>query len=459
MSIGFILVCVISLLLYITAESHIEGRWRLYILAIGTSTFINIGTVGTIGITFTYTIIVQIIYICISIFLKCKLRKSTIRKMGLFLCSIAVGLLFLVLLKDYLPIIPYSITMDDVYFGTKSATLPMVGHANWEHLIILLIFCIFVILSEDFFTAPQWISKTKSIIIKIFRIFFVIAIIEFLVNNLIDANLIRTITMGIFGTPMRGYDYSQERNGMQSVMVLFSEPSYFVVSITYFMMMATTAEKKSKDIIWNIIGMIALMLSGSSMGMLLIPLAVFATIWSGELSLKKTLGKTNASKLLLWYAIIGGIVVIVYSSSDTILTLIDSVVQKTTTYISSEKIDGYLSGSIRQFGNEYAYNAFYDKPLFGYGIGTTRGYGIIPGALATLGVAGCLTYFIFMKHVCRITLDAPRILLLVIFLLYATSILSVWYLYEPMILLVFLSLNNRDKNRKSCYYPNGRKII
>lgn len=448
---GILLILLMAAFCYFSGKDYQERKWNLFILTITLSTFINVGTAFTVYIIFTYSMVLQIMYLCVTIIHE-KTKKLTVNRRVfysflLFIGSVAIGFVLLIIgTHDYLNIIPFSTAMDEVFMKTSSASKPIFGYSNISAFVILLIFCFFVFFSREFFTEDRWLYKTRMCFIGIFRVYFVCIVGEFILNNLVSPNLVRNIVMMLFGHSERGYDFSQQRNGFYSVNSLFSEPSYIIVSMFYYMLMLRKKQKSNSDILWNMVGVVALLLSGASTGLLLIPFAVVATIWSGKKPRLQM--KIEMKKWLLIFAIGIATALIAYNQKEVLLSIFDSVIQKLLSYTDSTATNDYISGSIRQFGNSVVYAAFKDMPLWGYGLGTTRGYGIIPGALGTLGVVGCGTYCVFMKRACAVKIDFTGWILLMVFVAYTTSVLSVWYLYEPAILLLVYAVTCKGNEEK-----------
>ena len=431
---GVALILIADAACYMSGRNYQEKKWRMFILTIVVSTFINVGTAFQFRIVFSYSMVLQLLYVFIDLLHRKRLRFNggVAASFVLFILSVAAGFVLLLSgLHRYLPIV--------------SASVPQFGYDNISAFVILLLFCAFALASRTFFKDEYWVRKTRNSFIKIYRVYFVCIIVEFILNNFVSPNLVRNLAMTIFGEPTRGYMFSQQRNNMYSINSLFSEPSYVVVSLFYFAIILRKHEKSGRDIIWNAIGILCMILSGASMGIAVIPFAVLTTVWSGKRPNFNI--KLHKRRLAMLAAVGVAGVIVVYTQRDTLSLVLDSVVQKFSAYLFSDIRNEYLSGTIRQFGNSLAYAAFLDMPLFGYGLGTTRGYGIIPGALAALGTVGCITYGFFMKKVCCVETDFTGWVILLIFLAYGTSVLSVWYLYEPTILLLFFAVTgNGDVN-------------
>ena len=97
----------------------------------------------------------------------------------------------------------------------------------------------------------------------------------------------------------------------------------------------------------------------------------------------------------------------------------------------------FASGAIRNYGNSVALQAFQKSPILGVGIGTTRGYGIWTGLLATFGISGIAAFLYFIDKVVDFKLKG-KITLFIIICVYFSIVLSVWYAYMPALIPIYL---------------------
>lgn len=87
-------------------------------------------------------------------------------------------------------------------------------------------------------------------------------------------------------------------------------------------------------------------------------------------------------------------------------------------------------------------NAFRQSPILGVGIGTTRGYGILSGLLANFGVLGVAALLYFVHKVVSFCLKGKWILFIIL-MVYISIILSVWYVYMPALIPVYLAFSKQ----------------
>lgn len=71
----------------------------------------------------------------------------------------------------------------------------------------------------------------------------------------------------------------------------------------------------------------------------------------------------------------------------------------------------------------------------------TRGFGIIPGLVANLGIAGVISYILFIKNNLNICITKNNFFIFVIFIIYLTSIFSIWHIYTPIMIALVLFMN------------------
>ena len=446
MNVGTILMILFAICILISDKSKKVVGWRLFVFTIFISTFINVCTAGKLGVvSITYSMVLQMIFIVWSIAVKnFKLYWKDMGALALFGTSIIISYVLLILGKDTELVVPFDTSIDNVYSGKSIAIVPHFGAQQESAMIVLFIFIVFLLMAKEYLIDKEWRDKSVNISIRIFRIYFIAIFVEFVINNFINEELVRKIVTFILGIPQDSVAYPQIRGGIYSVLTFFSEPSYAVVGIVYYLIMFTKQERTKKDIIWNIVGMMALLSTSSGSAIVIIPFALVSTIWNGRFSLKKI--KIRKQHLILWGGMVLLAICFMCFEYNAIYELLKSINDKIVAYIvgtEAEKLSA--SGAIRKYGNELIYNVFFSQPLFGYGIGSARGYGVLPGMLGTMGIVGIYTYWRLMKSVFRIRLNEQSIFLLVVSCLYATSVLSIWYIYEPMIILVFYAIKQCEQ--------------
>lgn len=306
MNVGTILMILFAICILISDKSKKVVGWRLFVFTIFISTFINVCTAGKLGVvSITYSMVLQMIFIVWSIAVKnFKLYWKDMGALALFGTSIIISYVLLILGKDTELVVPFDTSIDNVYSGKSIAIVPHFGAQQVSAMIVLFIFIVFLLMAKEYLIDKEWRDKSVNISIRIFRIYFIAIFVEFVINNFINEELVRKIVTFILGIPQDSVAYPQIRGGIYSVLTFFSEPSYAVVGIVYYLIMFTKQERTKKDIIWNIVGMMALLSTSSGSAIVIIPFALVSTIWNGRFSLKKI--KIRKQHLILW----GGMVLL-----------------------------------------------------------------------------------------------------------------------------------------------------
>ena len=210
--------------------------------------------------------------------------------------------------------------------------------------------------------------------------------------------------------------------------------------VMYYSILWKFKLKTWKDWAMLIWSFVVLIINGSTSGMMLIPF--------GLIIMYKNLSEKISKKT---FKVINIIIIVSLALGMRFYESISNVIEQVTVYINAYIYGGVFqsrgetSAAIRQYGNSIAYDAFFSRPLFGVGLGTTRGYGILPGALACLGCIGVLAYLYFLASAFNTKLSRDNIILFCILLVYSSTILSVWYLYYPFIIPLCVVMTFRSK--------------
>ena len=428
-----ILIYLIALLMAVRLNKLDKFRWDVFNAAIGISIFVNVGNCFR-NYSFTEICTLLVIITAIISIPKNKLRYINIRVFYasvVLLVVILISFAYVSLRSSSMPyVLPMDVNMDKAYYGVQRARRAEITRYNYIALFDLIIFMLAVILNRDYLSDNQRINELLDNIKKIFHIFFVFASIEFIVNNFISPTVIRNFTLTLVGTMDKSKTfYPENRMGYYGVTGLFSEQSYISVLLIYYSIIWKTRIRDTKELIYYSLSTIVLLMSGCSTGIMLIPLALF--IFIKECIRKNSNTKLKIIETFFTIFIVSVSLYLVLFNSKYFTESIDQTLVKFNAFVKggnyySDNISA--SGATRNYANNIALNAFFKSPIFGVGIGGTRGYGVIVGLLATFGIAGILAFYNFLNSVFRLTLK-KNVILFIILLIYLSSVLSVWYSY------------------------------
>ena len=302
-----------------------------------------------------------------------------------------------------------------------------------------------MLFSYDYLSSKKYVLQVLTNIRNAYFILFLWFIFEFLINNFIDARVLRDVILSLFGAEESfKVQYPISRYGdFVGVSALFSEQSYISIVMVLYVIEMIMGIKNNKEAIIHFLSILACILSGSSTGIFLLPIGLFICYRE----FVPNSNKIKHDELLRFSMILflGLCVLITFVANiDNILAVIDVNVDKLGVYISGEAGGdaNSKSAATRTLGNLIALNAFMESPLLGVGLGTTRGYGVIVGALANFGVIGIVAILYFIKVIFNISLKNKK-MVLCIAVGYLSIVLSVWYIYMPA-LIPFYAAFNRD---------------
>lgn len=429
-----------------------QFQWLMFKIMIVVSIFVNVGyailKVPKLGII-SFNDLFQYFYIIvcfINVFVssKIKISKKMFGSFIFLIVSLLLGLMFLIINPNNPEVIPMSVQMDNVYFGSEITSVAQFGNTNIVTLISVMMFSLSLFFSYKYISDKEKINELLTFIISSFHIFFIFGIIELLINNFISPTIFRETVYSIFGVADEAKTFiTQARFGFYGFSALFTEQSYISVMFMYYIIRYISGFKSHKDVYFHIISMLILIANGTSTGLYLLPFAIY--IYFKESLPSRFRNKNHILYFwLLTIICVGFGILLIFNNLDLVDEAITLSMDKLNSYLYGGQFNpgsNLASGAIRSYGNQIAYNAFESSPLFGVGIGTTRGYGIIPGFLANFGIIGALSYIYFIKHSFNIEIHRNNFILLLIIIAYFTIILSVWYIYYPALIPVYCAFS------------------
>lgn len=424
----------IGVILYFSLCHRLDKcQWILFNATIIINVFLGFGH-SIFGMSFIS--LTMFLYIIISLFVRSRnilLSKKTIVYFIILVCVLFASLVHLVLSTTMPEVILMDDSMDSVYYGLGSVNEAVWSHNNVSSFRDIMLMCVGLLLSSDFLGDSIKRNLMLAIVKKSFHIFFIIITFEFIVNNLFSPVILREVVYRAVGiNDISQYSKiwtAENRFGYYGVTGFFSEQSYIAVIIIYFAIVYVQGINNRSDLRWFVYSILALIMSGCTTGLMLIGFPV--TIYVKEVLHKEdNIITVSLFKFLsiIFVAIL--FLILIICEVDFVADILKNTFMK----INAFMIGGYYetsserSAAIRYFANSIAWDAFFKSPLLGVGIGTTRGYGILPGLFANFGVLGILAYFMFLKSIFRFTLKSKKILFLIL-VAYTSILLSVWYAY------------------------------
>ena len=429
-----------------TNETYSFQTYSLYYLIIWTI-FVNIG-VGILDRNPIFEF--ELLYVVgMLLTRKVNIRKKVLATAICSLICICISFVHLLLGSKLPNIIPMSERMDDAYYvGLGILSEAKFTSFNISQLIYYVLFVFIVAVSIP----PLKAQDRENVLLyikKAFHVFFIIWATEFVVNNLYSPEFIRNIVYFLFRVTdeARTY-YPVFRNGYYGFDGFFTEQSYIGVMVIYYSIIYKNGLTTVKDLIWHFFSIGILLMNGSSTGLMLIPFALVIVL--KQYGTAHNILKRRFKYLMFSLGLIVCIaaVAIFYGIQTGLLnTLVETLTTKLLAYItggSGYSTANQRSAAIRALGNQIARSAFIQCPLFGVGIGTTRAYGVIIGALTCSGIIGIIAHFSFIKTTFSVKISMKNIVLLVIVLLYLYMTLMPWYIYYPTLIPLHLCFSDND---------------
>lgn len=345
--------------------------------------------------------------------------------------------------------------IDDITLGRAMAMQPVLGSYTVNAVVWLLVFVVFCAIGYSLLRDQEYMLQLREQVIKSFYIFFIFMLVEFLYSNLFSPDACRQLINEFCGVVNQGSTYmtGMKRFGFYVAYGLYSEPSYVYSILIYYLLILKRGFRSGGECIWYLLSFVALAVTGSALCYSVILIGAAVAIYQIFFKQTKREIKVGVISVLLLVAVVG---IVVVMNSQGLSDSRDSIINKLHDYLSNTKSNN--SGYLRNAGNALCYNVLKYNPLFGVGIGTTRGFGILPGTLATLGIVGTALLARYYKVMFNLNIKENK-LQMIILLVFFTTIYTTWHGYSPVIIAVLMSMNNFYINKKTYRSHEDEKSI
>lgn len=415
------------------------------------SLFTNMGSFISYITGFTRELFVGCIIILTSILERRKIiisRKVINISLALIMICL-LGLLNLLFNPNMANVAPMDISYDEIVLTNASLKKASFSDSNIGCLGYLLIFVIVMVICHNYLVETFFVSKIIDFLIKSCSFFFFLIIIESIIVNIFGLSQYRAIMIQFFGGDIsKAYSFSTSRFlGIKSAFGFFSEPSYVSGPLlTFYLIQYVKGKADNKTMILFFISFLVALLSGST--------TCLVIMLFGILTLTKIIAYNQGiyleKRIILLFGImlIALITIILLLETPYILESFRNSIDKVLAFITNSKTSNLhvISGYIRSYGNLSCLNIIFTNPLFGVGLGTTRGFGFIPTAIASFGIFGSITLVLYYKCILNIKLkkDVCIPFLFLIVILY--NIYGNGYIYSCLLIALTVCFNTERKN-------------
>jgi len=323
----------------------------------------------------------------------------------LFYISLIVGILWRLISPSRLIGINHDVPVDSLATGGSMVELKITGYSYI--IFIRTILCSFLLVCFSRTFERNVFSRLVSQYVPIFKIVVIFSFFEFISNNFINPNLVRSIVIDIFGLSSGAYTTPSVRGGLYSICLTCWEPSLANFALFFCLLgilWSINVSKNRKDIIYIFISAMMMALSMSLTGLLFI-----ATLLVIMMFRKNVRDKTlKVISILLPISIIGIAIVLLSSNTLNYLTSRVSTTFSSIAYmfeypqqLSIFNVFGGASETVRfysMFNNLYVWAK---TPLFGVGIGAISCTSGWISAIANVGIIGIIIYLMFYKEISK----------------------------------------------------------
>ena len=451
-TLGVILLIIYLILFVVAIACKRVQTFKLDVLigCISVSLFVN---VGNFFLNFSFTEVGCIVCIVTSIiaWLVNRVKHIYVEKKCAYwftfmICVMLVGLLHLRLSNNMPDVLSMDINMDQAYYGMQYAKKASLSVYNWIAFRDLILFSVVLLMYKKELSDTKIVNSLLESVRKAFYVFFILASIEFILNNIVSPTLVRDFVISIVGTMDKAKTYYPEaRFGYYGITVFFAEQSYVSVLLIYYTIVWKNGINNNKDLIFYILSIAVLFMSGCSTGVLLIPFALIVFFKEAIKQKKRTI--VNLFEQFFIVAVVFTGVYLIVANPIYFAEYLNSTIMKVGallnggTYTNNAAL---ASGATRNYANGIAMNAFLQSPFLGVGIGGTRGYGVFSGLLATFGLLGIGAFVGYLNSIIGMTIRKKIALALLLFV-YLSVAFSVWYVYMLAFIPLYLVFQDSDR--------------
>lgn len=380
------------------------------------------------------------IYIALALFVNhIVVSKSAVNLFLIFFLFVIIGDLHLFISSPETKVLGFGVSLDELFYGTIQTEAAEFGGDHILRLIRIIAIFPFVLLFASRLLDFNEITRLAFI----FSIFFVSITYLELILKLLNLNYIWSRLYDVF----TGFDNVSiiGRGGVFGLQGFTFEPSHLA---------------------YLFIGLAVLLIpAGQRYSKLLLFLIIFILFVSGSL---RNVGVS---------AFLGGVTVFYYYKINRlkkfkdyqyVLMALICFSGLSIYFIPADYLDYAWSRILAVFGLgdavgseavrmntwSYAWAAFWERPLFGIGLGSVSTHGGIPAALASVGILGIAAYIILVKRVFKI-----RFLFLPFLAFWVIALFS-WnaeILYSPAVLFVLLAIGILQQSIDGLYQSKTSK--
>lgn len=446
-TLGIILLLIYFAGLVIAVTTRKLQIYKVTILTYGiiVSLFINL---GNFVLNFSFSEVAAVVCLCtcfLATILKgnydIKCKKHTLACFLILILAVLLGFANCAFRDDMPYVLAMDINMDQAYYGLLSPVRASITEYNRIAFMDLLLFALVILAYKKELQDRSIVKSILDTIRKAFHVLFLVAFIEFVFNNFVSPELLRNVAISLVGTLDEAKTYYPEnRFGYYGITLLFSEQSYVAILIMYYAIVWKLRINNKKEFVFYILSIGVLIMSGCSTGIVMLPLAL--VVFLRECIKRHQKGLIRLLEWSFAVLILAFGIYIIVTNPLYFAEYLDSTILKIGALLQGGQYTNnavLASGATRNYANGLAIEAFLSSPLFGVGVGGTRGYGIWAAFAATFGIVGMVAFVVYINNVFQFSLKG-KVLLSIILAAYFSIILSVWYLYMLAFIPIYLCL-------------------
>ena len=440
---SFILIAIVAFLIIFLVVSKkcssVEDIFFiLFVATIITKLYIGVGyfiKINDFDIQYDEVLSFATFFVGFFVVIKNGLRKNIAFWHLVFLGSCIIGLIGLVFFPIKFEVLQYGSSWDMYYRGLASKELPSFSFKSIE---IFVRIPIYLVIIQAFLIIENG-DKFKIVLKCVYYSSFFILLILFveMLFTLGNSNMFRSSINSIFGISKATYENIQFRGSFATLYGLMKEPSHLATSLFFSFIMVITLQRKS--VIWylNLILHIAFLLLSMSLSTILFLIFIaFVVLYWAYKCINDFSKKMLITLGIILVTLLAIIVFNKYNLGDYYINRLDYVFKSLymdVNYYGS--IEG-ISELSRISSIKESFKIFFNRPLFGVGLGVSDSHSITANVLANIGIVGFASWLMVLNPY-KEKISFFNILILVLFIFVGT----LGYMYSEVFFLVYFCLN------------------
>lgn len=329
-------------------------------------------------------------------------KKGKVKKMQIYLAfflllSVFIGIIHTMLVQPVSQIRDYSGNWDSYVYGTSNLSYAVI---SWQSVLMTIRLILFIIISFTIiYISNEESYKITNKCIKLTKFHILYAFIEVLTKYTLKVNWMTQLKNFILGVGHSTYISFIVRGSGISINGLTREPSHLSEALFLFIVLCILSEEIRSNKFWIMLAIFVMLFSMSFSTVMYGFILIILYIYVNQIKIKWNL-KMMLGSFIIFTAL--SIAIYVCLNNDYYSNRISGFLDDANIIFSgveSFKYTQITSSKVRLLGIRKTFDAFLERPLFGFGIGTAYCNSGIVSLLSNIGIISTLIWILFCLNI------------------------------------------------------------